>query len=73
MKHLKKNCMKGQEYLSTDEMKLVKGGYKIPTGCEGKSKEACGGSCVADGIYEGTCGWSEGNYNRCTCGYVTLR
>lgn len=69
---LKKSVLKGQELLSIEEMKLVRGGDKVSTGCEGKSKENCGGDCVGGGIYPGSCGWSGGNYNRCTCGYVVI-
>lgn len=69
---MNKNGMKEQEFLSPNEMKLVRGGALVPTGCEGKSKEKCSGDCLGDGSHIGSCGWSEGIYNRCTCAFVTL-
>ena len=44
MKQLKRISLKEQELLSTEEMKFVRGGDDVSTGCENKSKDACSGN-----------------------------
>lgn len=72
MKQLKRISLKEQELLSTEEMKLVRGGDDVSTGCENKSKDTCSGDCLGEGIYPGSCGWSGGSFNRCTCAFIVV-
>ena len=72
MKQLNRMLQEEVRIMDNQEMKKILGGDATPTGCAGKSKEACSGNCLIDGTIQGKCGWTAANINRCTCGGATI-
>ncbi len=64
MNALKKCSLRNVKVLQPSEMKNILG---LGTGCDGKSKSSCSGSCTVSGGHSGSCGWTSA-WGRCTCG-----
>lgn len=72
MKKIKKfTLIRDVQVLTANEQKEIYGGETEQEGCAGKTYEKCSGPCVLDG-YEGYCGWTYYNFNRCTCGIAII-